>query len=230
MRKKSIAAVLAILLGSLGIHKFYLGCKAVGFFYLIFCWTGIPAVLGVIDGIILLVQSEDAFNLKYNNENVVVVNSKYADAKYVLEGVNGKLFVYDSKVVIEHGGVLGTMTHGFSGNKTLPMKSIQSIQYREGGIAVNGYIQFAVLGGNERQGGISGAIDDENSIVFTKKSNSVALEIKNFIEDKIFGDANAATVVNQVSSADEILKLKSLLDNGIISEAEFENKKSQLLK
>ena len=43
--------VLAIFLGGLGAHRFYLGQFALGFVYLIFCWTFIPAILGVIDAI-----------------------------------------------------------------------------------------------------------------------------------------------------------------------------------
>ncbi|MDT8206747.1 TM2 domain-containing protein [Serratia nevei] len=66
-RKDKLAgALLAIFLGGLGIHKFYLGMKWWGLFYLLFCWTGIPAIVGFIEGIIYLFQSEEKFNQKYN--------------------------------------------------------------------------------------------------------------------------------------------------------------------
>ncbi|EMJ4649355.1 TM2 domain-containing protein [Serratia marcescens] len=65
-KDKLAAALLAIFLGGLGIHKFYLGMKWWGLFYLLFCWTGIPAVVGFIEGIIYLFQSEEKFNQKYN--------------------------------------------------------------------------------------------------------------------------------------------------------------------
>ncbi|AQT66623.1 hypothetical protein EFZ62_01265 [Serratia marcescens] len=44
----------------------YLGMKWWGLFYLLFCWTGIPAIVGFIEGIIYLFQSEEKFNQKYN--------------------------------------------------------------------------------------------------------------------------------------------------------------------
>ncbi len=66
-KDKLAAALLAIFLGGLGIHKFYLGMKWWGLFYLLFCWTGIPAIVGFIEGIIYLLQSEDKFNQKYNS-------------------------------------------------------------------------------------------------------------------------------------------------------------------
>jgi predicted Zn-dependent peptidase len=43
-------------------------------------------------------------------------------------------------------------------------------------------------------------------------------------------ESSGKTVIqNQVSAADEILKLKSLLDSGILTQEEFDAKKKQLL-
>ncbi len=60
------AALLAILLGSFGAHRFYLGHVGLGFLYLIFFWTWIPGIVGVIEGIIYLTQSDQEFKSKYN--------------------------------------------------------------------------------------------------------------------------------------------------------------------
>lgn len=37
-------------------------------------WTGIPAILGLIDGIILLSMSDEDFNDKYNNKQTSTAN------------------------------------------------------------------------------------------------------------------------------------------------------------
>jgi TM2 domain-containing membrane protein YozV len=64
--KSKLAAVLfAFFLGSFGFHKFYLGRIGAGVLYLIFCWTFIPSVLGVIDAILLLIMSDEDFVRKY---------------------------------------------------------------------------------------------------------------------------------------------------------------------
>ena len=42
MKNKSVAAILALLLGLFGIHKFYLKETGKGILYLLFCWTAIP--------------------------------------------------------------------------------------------------------------------------------------------------------------------------------------------
>ena len=40
-----IGALLALLLGGLGVHHFYLGWWLAGLIYLLFCWTFIPMIL-----------------------------------------------------------------------------------------------------------------------------------------------------------------------------------------
>lgn len=66
MRSKSTAAVLALLLGGLGVHRFYLGQNLWGIIYLLFSWTFIPAIVAFFEFFVLLFMSEDSFNQKYN--------------------------------------------------------------------------------------------------------------------------------------------------------------------
>ena len=66
-KSKLAAALFALFLGGIGIHKFYLGRVGWGVVYLLFCWTFIPALVGFIEGILLLVMSDSDFNTKYGN-------------------------------------------------------------------------------------------------------------------------------------------------------------------
>ncbi len=66
-KSKLAAALFAIFLGGFGVHKFYLGRIGWGVVYLIFCWTAIPAIVGFIEGILLLVMNDSDFNCKYGN-------------------------------------------------------------------------------------------------------------------------------------------------------------------
>src|ERR1700744_2193245 len=45
-----IGFLLALFLGDFGIHHLYLRRNTAGILYLIFFWTGIPAILGFIEG------------------------------------------------------------------------------------------------------------------------------------------------------------------------------------
>ena len=66
VKSKVVAGILALLLGGLGIHKFYLGKIGMGILYLLFCWTGIPAIIGFIEGLIYLCSSDENFQLKHH--------------------------------------------------------------------------------------------------------------------------------------------------------------------
>lgn len=63
--RRTTAAVLALLLGGLGAHKFYLGRVGQGIVYLFFCWTFIPAVIGLFEGISYLAMSDERFELRF---------------------------------------------------------------------------------------------------------------------------------------------------------------------
>tara|TARA_R110002167_G_scaffold76368_5_gene212625 strand:+ start:649 stop:945 length:297 start_codon:yes stop_codon:yes gene_type:complete len=64
-KSRVVAIVFALLLGGIGIHKFYLGRIAAGILYLLFCWTFIPSVIALIEAIIYLTMSDEAFAQKY---------------------------------------------------------------------------------------------------------------------------------------------------------------------
>ena len=61
-KDKTTAGLLAILLGGIGAHKFYLGKTGQGILYLIFCWTYIPGIIGLIEGIKYLTKNERDFH------------------------------------------------------------------------------------------------------------------------------------------------------------------------
>jgi len=64
VKSKVAAGLLAIFLGGLGIHKFYLGKTGAGVLYLLFFWTYVPAIIGFIEGIIYLCSSDHDFQVK----------------------------------------------------------------------------------------------------------------------------------------------------------------------
>lgn len=66
-----VAGVLAILVGGLGVHKFYQGNMRNGVLYLCFFWTAIPALLGLIEGILMLVADEEEYERKYANGDIL---------------------------------------------------------------------------------------------------------------------------------------------------------------
>jgi len=65
MNKRSKAIVLALFFGGVGVHKFYLDQPIRGMFYLLFCWTFIPAIIAIIDIIYYLLLGDEKFDKKF---------------------------------------------------------------------------------------------------------------------------------------------------------------------
>ena len=68
---KTIAAILAIFLGGFGIHKFYQGNMKVGVIYLCLIWTTIPALLGLVEGILMLLADDAEYTAKYADGSIL---------------------------------------------------------------------------------------------------------------------------------------------------------------
>lgn len=67
-RNKYIAGLLAFFLGGYGIHRFYLRKNIAGLFYILFCWTLIPWIIGIIEAIRFFVMSREKFDMRYNTD------------------------------------------------------------------------------------------------------------------------------------------------------------------
>ncbi len=66
VKNKILAGVLCIVLGTFGVGNFYLGNIVLGILDVVFFWTGIPSVVNLIRGIIILASSDIDFANKYN--------------------------------------------------------------------------------------------------------------------------------------------------------------------
>jgi len=149
----------------------------------------------------------------------------------ILNGKQGKQIIVDGSTVkiIKKGGIFASERE-----KTLPIRNISSVEVKKPGALITGFIQFSIAGGAARDssfkltGGAFDAVQDENSVVFNDKlSYETALEIKEYVENYSESSKISSNVNN--SSADEIVKFKNLLDQGILTQQEFDAKKRQLL-
>ena len=152
------------------------------------------------------------------------------NAKFVYEGHNADLYIYDEKIVIS-----GKKFNKGMGEKTIPMASISAVQIKPSSL-VNGYITFNVLGevatsSTQFGAGVNTRLTENTVIVKKKSDDSIMREIKNFVEEaKMKASTSVSqTIIQEKSSADELKKYKELLDMGIITQEEFDAKKKQLL-
>ncbi len=63
--KKMVAGILAILLGSFGVHKFYLGYTKEGIIQLVLSLICVGGIIGIIEGIIYLTKTDEEFVATY---------------------------------------------------------------------------------------------------------------------------------------------------------------------
>lgn len=137
--------------------------------------------------------------------------------------------ISDTGITIRRKGAINAINQGFKGDKTIPFSSITAVQLKKPGLT-NGYIQFSLMGGNESRGGVFKATQDENTVMYgSKKLNDQMAELKSYIEQKI-QDLHAPKNVGSTESvADQLIKLKGLLDAGVLTQDEFDNQKAKLL-
>lgn len=149
----------------------------------------------------------------------------------ILNGKQGKQVIVEGSIVkiAKKGGIIASKRE-----KTIPIRNITSVEVKKPGALVVGFIQFSIAGGKARDssftftGGAFDAVQDENSVIFQDKlSYETALEIKEYVEN--YSEAPNVTAPANNSSADEIVRFKNLLDQGIITQEEFDAKKRQLL-
>jgi hypothetical protein len=149
---------------------------------------------------------------------------------FSLDGAQDLLQVYEDRVEIVPRGLLGFMNKGVRGVKEIPYYSIVAVQFKEPGIT-NGYIQFTIPGGNESKGGIMDAVKDENTFIFAgPENNAKALQIKQFVNNKVKAIRMPQAVPQPQNLSDEIQKLANLKAQGLITEEEYQSAKSKLLK
>lgn len=85
--------------------------------------------------------------------------------------------------------VSNLLLHGVDGEKSILLKSITSYQLKAPG-KTTGYLQIAYPGSSESKAGVNAAIQDENTILFTKDEIEQAYELKMIIESAIIDNYN----------------------------------------
>ncbi len=147
-----------------------------------------------------------------------------------------KLVIDGAKIIISRPGAFAKLSHGFTGEKTILIKDISAVQFKPAGMTA-GYLQFIFPGSIEQKSGaINGAIN-ENIIYFSsgfnnKEVNARAKEIKEYIENYNLNTNQNNNVINIHNSSDKydkLTKIKKLLDDGVLTQEEFETEKKKIL-
>lgn len=153
---------------------------------------------------------------------------------------NGILIVYEDRVVISRKTVSGFVTQGLKGDKVFFYKDLSSVEYRKPSLWANGYLKFIIEGSTEVNQNLgflgvttTNAAKDSNTLIlraFNKEIPNKSEELYQYIIERM-SECKKTNISDNTkfSEADEIMKFKKLLDEGIITQEEFERKKKELL-
>jgi hypothetical protein len=144
------------------------------------------------------------------------------------DGHNGQLEMNKTSVFIKRNGMMSFLSQGLKGDKEILIAQISSIQFKTSNGLLNGYIQFAFVGGSEAKGGIAEATQDENTVMFRTEQQPSFEAFKKELQERM-NNLHTGGARSSHSSLDELEKLSSLRDRKIITDEEFEAKKRQLL-
>ena len=166
------------------------------------------------------------------NSQATQTNQNTNTPVYRMDGLGSNLVVYPDKLEIVTAGLSGFVLKGLKGTKTIPFLSISGIQFKEAGTwSGAGYLQFTIPGGNESRQGLFDATMDENTFMF-RSDNERATKIKNYIETRIreLRTPQPQQTQSAPSFSAELEKIAALHKQGILSDDEFQQAKSRLLK
>ncbi len=154
-------------------------------------------------------------------------------AIYSINGVRGRhIDIYENKCVIKTKVTIGSLitNNATDGEKTIYYKDCVGIQFKPSKFTI-GYLQFETAAGmmNNKNSNFwaENSFTFDPSVVSNEKMEEVANYVKRRVDEIKSGENRVVT--NAVSPAEELKKMKELLDMGIITQEEFDAKKKQLL-
>lgn len=115
--------------------------------------------------------------------------------------------------------------YGFIGQKSIPVRNIATVNWRDTGEVLGGFIEISVLGEAPPSPFASPNVQRQNLFRYPAKDIEKWRNLKNWIEaNRLEASASSSSV------ADELQKLGKLLNDGLLSQAEFDALKSKHMK
>lgn len=136
------------------------------------------------------------------------------------KGFNGTITLEDEQLTIKKGLFSGNCTNIYN------LSDVLSVRIKKLGLE-RGYLEI-VSAGDQRE--FTERMQQPNVVYLKMSQDTEAEKFKNLIDEALRSVKSAhSSVPAQLSTADEIAKFKQLLDDGAITQQEYEAKKKQLL-
>lgn len=139
---------------------------------------------------------------------------------------HGSIELHESKIVINKSNAAKGKLLAGKISRTIYLHQLAGITVKKGGFSA-GHIHFETSG-SEAKKGYRNNVNDDATVVFGMQLNSAALKFKEDVENQLVKINSGISTGG--SAADELAKFKDLLDKGVITQQEFEQKKKKLLQ
>jgi hypothetical protein len=150
----------------------------------------------------------------------------------IASGVNGKIEFDGTTISITRKVPLEWLlgVYGISGSKSLTIDQVTVLLFRESSTLLPGWLQIGQVGVTPPRGGKE-LFSDPNTVAFENKNAPSFIEMRDAIQDALNArKSSAEQSPNSTSSTtEELIKLKGLLDSGLIEREEFDALKREIL-
>lgn len=137
-------------------------------------------------------------------------------------GLNGTMDLLGDCVLLKKGKAFGNY------EKNIYLRDIIEVQLKKPGLSRP---MIAIVNAADGNGGgvLNYTSPQSNVLIFKAKEWDEAVQFKRSIDEAVSRAKGGGAGGGGVSEADELAKFKKLLDDGVITAAEFEAKKKQIL-
>ena len=157
------------------------------------------------------------------------------DLVYSIDGVRGRhIDIYVDKCVITTHVTLGSLltNNATDGEKTFYYSDCIGVQFKTSKFTI-GYLQIetAASSGNNHMSNFfnENSFTFDTSVISNERMTEVADYVKQRVDEIKKGHYNRNNGEATLSVADELIKLKQLMDAGILTQEEFDLQKAKLL-
>ena len=144
-------------------------------------------------------------------------------------GLNARISLFKDVVRMERTGLRNVLSGDSRIEKDILISQIVSIRFKRAGLLSNGYIEFIRLPYHQRRD--KDVEDETEDIIFSfRPGQQKAFEaFRDMLEAKMSRSPATRGLTPASTDLDQLEKLASLRDKGIITDEEFSLKKKQLL-
>jgi len=144
-------------------------------------------------------------------------------------GLNARISLFKDVVRIQRLGLRNLLSGASRIDRDIRISQIVSIQFRRAGLLSNGYIELILMHYDETHKDESDSGIEDAIISFRPGQQKTFEAFREMLEAKMSGGGGPRAPTVATTDLDQLEKLASLRDKGIITDEEFSRKKKLLL-